>query len=119
MKKLLLLAIFSAQIVTAQQANIWSAKKANDWYAKQGWLAGANFLPSTAINQLEMWQADSFDTATINRELGWAQNIGFNTMRVFLHNLVWENDAKGFKQRINTFFEHCIQTPYQTLICFL
>ncbi len=103
MKRFLLLVILFVQIVSAQQANIWSAKKANDWYAKQGWLAGANFLPSTAINQLEMWQSDSFDTATINRELGWAQNIGFNTMRVFLHNLVWENDAKGFKQRINTF----------------
>lgn len=103
MKKLLFITLLFTQVVTAQQPNTWSAKKANNWYAKQGWLAGANFLPSTAINQLEMWQADSFDTATINRELGWAQNIGFNTMRVFLHNLVWENDAKGFKQRINTF----------------
>lgn len=103
MKKLLFITLLFTQLVTAQQPDIWSAKKANGWYAKQGWLAGANFLPSTAINQLEMWQADSFDTATINRELGWAQNIGFNTMRVFLHNLVWENDAKGFKQRINTF----------------
>jgi hypothetical protein len=103
MRKPLFITLLFTQVVTAQQPNIWSAKKANDWYAKQGWLAGANFLPSTAINQLEMWQADSFDTTTINCELGWAQNIGFTTMRVFLHNLVWENDAQGFKQRINTF----------------
>jgi hypothetical protein len=60
---------------------------------------GANFLPSTAINQLEMWQAESFDPTTIDRELGWAEGIGMNTMRVFLHNLLWEQDPKGFQQR--------------------
>jgi endo-1,4-beta-mannosidase len=60
-------------------------------------------LPSTAINQLEMWEAETFDTATISRELGWAEGLGFTTMRVFLHNLVWENDATAFKHRINIF----------------
>jgi hypothetical protein len=81
----------------------WSEAQANDWYARQPWPVGANFLPSTAINQLEMWQADSFDPATIDRELGWAEGIGMNTMRVFLHNLLWEQDPKGFEQRIDAF----------------
>lgn len=85
------------------QSNIWSAQKANEWYKQQRWLVGCNFLPSTAINQLEMWESESFDTATINRELGWAEGLGFNTLRVFLHNLVWENDAQGFKNRIDIF----------------
>ncbi len=94
--------IFFSLLVNAQ-SNIWSAKKANDWYKQQGWLVGCNFLPSTAINQLEMWEAETFDTATIKRELGWAEGLGFNTLRVFLHNLVWENDPSGFKERINIF----------------
>src|SRR4051794_4501584 len=64
-------------------SGIWTEKKANDWYKQQGWPIGCNFLPSTAINQLEMWEPETFDTATINRELGWAENIGFNTLRVF------------------------------------
>jgi hypothetical protein len=81
----------------------WSESQANAWYAGQAWPVGANFLPSTAINQLEMWQAESFDPATIDRELGWAEKIGMNTMRVFLHNLVWEQDPKGFEKRIDTF----------------
>lgn len=104
MKNILSLFVFSCSFlfVTAQ-TKIWSAEKANNWYKQQGWLVGSDFLPSTAINQLEMWQAETFDTATINRELGWAENLGMNTMRVFLHDLVWKNDAKGFKQRINTF----------------
>jgi hypothetical protein len=81
----------------------WTEAQANTWYAAQSWPVGGNFLPSTAINELEMWQADTFDPTTIDRELGWAEGIGMNTMRVFLHNLLWEQDAKGFQQRIDTF----------------
>ena len=66
------------------QSNIWSKDKANEWYKQQGWLVGADFLPSTAINQLEMWQGETFDAATIDKELGWAANIGMNVMRVYL-----------------------------------
>ncbi|MGA8743414.1 MAG: cellulase family glycosylhydrolase [Terracidiphilus sp.] len=81
----------------------WTEAQANDWYARQPWPVGADFLPSTAINELEMWQADTFDERTIDRELGWAEAIGMNTMRVFLHNLLWEQDPKGFQQRIDRF----------------
>jgi endo-1,4-beta-mannosidase len=81
----------------------WTEARANAWYAKQPWLVGANFVPDDAINQLEMWQAATFDPKEIDKELGWAQSIGMNTMRVFLHDLLWEQDPAGFKQRINTF----------------
>ncbi len=81
----------------------WSKEKAANWYSKQPWLVGANFLPSTAINELEMWQAATFDTATIDRELKWASSIGMNTMRVFLHDLAWQQDPAGFKKRIEIF----------------
>jgi hypothetical protein len=81
----------------------WSEKAASDWYAKQPWIIGANYIPATAINELEMWQADTFDPQRIDKELGWAEGIGFNTMRVFLHDLPWQQDAKGFQKRIDTF----------------
>ena len=81
----------------------WSTKRANDWYAAQPWLVGSNFATSTAINELEMWQADTFDLKTIDRELGWAQGIGMNTMRVFLHNLAWKQDPAGFLDRMDKF----------------
>lgn len=83
----------------------WSIERADEWYARQPWLVGCNFIPSNAINQLEMWQAETFDQATIDRELGWAADIGFNTVRTFLHDLAWEADAEGFKQRIHCFLE--------------
>ena len=83
----------------------WSLEKANDWYAGQPWLTGCNFIPSNAINQLEMWQAETFDPATIDRELGWAAELGLNTVRTFLHDLVWDADPQGFKQRIDCFLD--------------
>ena len=81
----------------------WSEQQARDWYAKQPWLLGSNYNPASAINQLEMWQADSFDPKRIDLELGWAESLGMNTMRVFLHDLLWQQDAEGFKRRIDQF----------------
>jgi hypothetical protein len=83
----------------------WTAEQANEWFTRQPWLVGCNFIPSTAINQLEMWQAPTFDPETIERELGWASAIGFNSVRVFLHDLVWQSDPDGFKQRIDRFLD--------------
>jgi hypothetical protein len=76
---------------------VWPKEKAQAWYQQRGWLVGSDFLPSSAINQLEMWQAESFDTTTINRELGYAEGIGMNSMRVYLHHLAWQLDPEGFK----------------------
>jgi hypothetical protein len=81
----------------------WTVEKANEWYSQKGWLLGCNYAPSNAVNQLEMWEADSFDPITINRELGWAKSLGFNSIRVFLHHLLWEHDAEGLKQRMEQF----------------
>jgi len=81
----------------------WSLEKAQDWSKKTGWLVGCNFIPSTAINQLEMWQAETFDPVTIDRELGWAEQIGFNSVRVFLHHLAWKQDPQGFLERMDKF----------------
>ena len=83
----------------------WTAEHANTWYAAHPWMTGANFIPSTAINQLEMWQASTFDPQTIDKELGWAEGIGFNTMRVFLHHLAWEQDKEGFKKRVGQYLD--------------
>ncbi len=92
-----------ARFVLAAPSAKWSEQKANDWYSKQGWLVGSNYTPASAINELEMWQADTFDPKRIDLELGWAESLGMNTMRVFLHDLLWKQDAEGFKRRLDTF----------------
>ena len=81
----------------------WSREQAAAWYAAQPWLVGCNYIPSTAINQLEMFQADTFDPKTIDRELALAQGLGFNSVRVFLHDLLWLQDREGFLGRCDEF----------------
>lgn len=101
---LLFLACFCFPIQSAQ-AQSWSKEQAQTWYRQQPWLVGSNYIPATAINELEMWQADTFDPATIDRELGWAEGLGMNTMRVFLHNLLWQQDPQGFLKRMDQFLQ--------------
>jgi hypothetical protein len=79
----------------------WSEARAREWYAAQPWLVGCNFLPSSAINQLEMWQAETFDAEGLDRELGWAAGLGMNTVRVYLHDLAWDADPAGFAARLD------------------
>ncbi len=96
--------------------NIWTKEQADAWSVENGWLRGSNFNPSTAINQLENWQAETFDPETIDRELGWAENIGMNCMRVYLHHVAWEVDKVGFKNRMDKYLEiansHGIKTIF-------
>ena len=82
---------------------IWTVPQADDWYAHQPWMIGANYIPASAVNQLEMWQPATFDPDRVDRELGWAEKIGMNTLRVFLHDLLWQQDAAGFRNRIDQF----------------
>ncbi len=98
----IVVALFSSATAAAEPQR-WPAEKAQQWMAQFPYLAGGNYLPSTAINQLEMWQPETFDPATIERELGWARAVGFNVMRVFLHNLPWRDDPQGYLKRIETF----------------
>jgi hypothetical protein len=90
---------------SAHARDRWTPEEAAAWQKRTGWLVGCNYIPSTAINQLEMWQADTFDPVTIDRELGWAHDLGFNSVRVFLHHLLWEQDKAGFLKRMEKFLD--------------
>ncbi|HIE5650004.1 TPA: glycoside hydrolase family 5 protein [Stenotrophomonas maltophilia] len=93
-----------APMAHATDAARWTPAEADAWYSRQQWLVGANYTTSNAINQLEMFQAETFDPAAIDRELRWAhEQFGMNTMRVYLHDLLWQQDPQGLLKRIDTF----------------
>lgn len=104
-----------APVTVAQR---WTEEKAQQWSTEHGWLRGSNFNPSTAINQLETWQAETFDPVTIDRELGWAAGIGMNAMRVYLHHVAWEVDPEGFKGRMNAYLEIAQKHGIKTIFVF-
>ena len=97
----------------------WSEAKAARWEARTPWLRGCNYTPSNAINQLEMWQEETFSPELIDKELGWAEELGFNCMRVFLHHLVWEQDRDGFVGRMDRYLEIASSHGIRTMFVFL
>tara|TARA_R110000796_G_scaffold67449_5_gene154863 strand:+ start:133766 stop:134833 length:1068 start_codon:yes stop_codon:yes gene_type:complete len=117
---LVLMLLTSVIGINAQTATNgkWSIEKAENWYKQYKWLNGADFVPSTAINQLEMWQEDTFDPETIDRELGYAQGIGMNVMRVYLHSLAYKQDPKGFKKRLDQYLDISNKRGIKTMFVF-
>lgn len=95
--------------------SIWSPEKSFDWYEKQGWLVGCNFLPSSSINQIEMFQEETFDLTEIATELSWAKDLGFNSIRVYLHDLLWD-EKDQFLNRFNSFLDCCESQAIKPII---
>ncbi len=103
MKNLRLIPLIVVLMAAANAQQRWPAEKANNWYQQQGWIVGSNYVPADAINELEMWQPETFNPEQIDKEFGWAESIGMNTMRVFLHDLLWQQDPAGFRKRLDVF----------------
>ncbi|MDG2147498.1 MAG: cellulase family glycosylhydrolase [Flavobacteriaceae bacterium] len=91
------------QTPTSQLNQRWSEERASEWKQENGWMVGTNFNPSTSINQLEFWQEDTYDPETIERELEWSAELGMNLHRVYLHNLLWDQDSLGFLKRVENY----------------
>lgn len=102
---MLTLVIVRTSAEPSMQPEQWSVEKANQWYASQSWIVGCNFLPSTAVNDVEMWQSESFDLQTIDEELALARQWGFNSVRVFLNYIVWEAEPDALKKNFTAFLE--------------
>ena len=98
------------------QSSRWSSDRANRWYQAQGWPVGANFITSTAINQLEMFQPGTYDPRRIDTELGWARLHGLNTVRVFLHDQLWAQDSRGFQTRACAIRQHHVPSSHQAAV---
>ena len=109
------LALISARTGLAEDAR-WSKEKAWNWYNKVSPIVGCNYLPRTAVNMTEMWQRESFDPTVIDQELGWGRKVGFNSVRVFLPYVVWKDDPKGLKKRIDRFLEIANRHQIRTML---
>ena len=109
---------FEQKKIQENTLNRWSEKRIWDWYDNLPWLVGTNFITSSSINQLEFWQEKTFDVSLIEKELKFSASIGMNTHRVFLHDLLWQQDSIGFLERINKFLEISERNEIKTLFVF-
>lgn len=97
----------------------WSEKQAADWHKNQGWICGFNYLPRSAVNWTELWQRETFDAITIDQELGWAQTIGYNQLRINLPFIVWQHDRDGLITRIEQFLAIARQHNIRVMLTLL
>lgn len=95
----------------------WTTEKAWQWYDQLPWLCGFNYLPRSAVNWTEMWQNETFDRPTIEQELTWAGEVGFNTLRTNLPFIVWQHDRDGLWQRLDSFLDVATENGLITMLC--
>lgn len=114
----LMLTLSNCTSTQSSENEQWSEKRANEWYSQFPWLAGCDYIPSSAINQIEMWSDSTWDAAQIDKELSWAEELGFNTMRVYLSSVVWMNDSAGLKHRMESFLGICEKHGIRPLFVF-
>ena len=119
MKKIIILAAAAlAMVACAEKSARWTPEQAQAWYDEQGWLVGCDYIPADAINQIEMWSGSTYNHDLIDKELGWAEGLGFNTLRVYLSSVVYENDPQGLKDRMSDFLGICEAHSIRPLFVF-
>jgi len=99
------------------EPSLWPKEKAWQWYDGVAPIRGVNYVPSTAVNMLEWWQKETFDPATIDRELKWANECGYNSIRCNLSFEVWESDPEGLKARLDQFFAIAAKHKLTVMLC--
>ncbi|NOX97778.1 MAG: cellulase family glycosylhydrolase [Nitrospirae bacterium] len=66
---------------------------------------GANYIPSYARNSIEIWE--NFNPEVIDRELGYAQSLGLNSVRVWLDYRPYAHNPGLMLKRIEAFLCLC------------
>lgn len=86
-----------------EESGRWTEERANAWYEAHEWPVGCDYVPAYAGNQLQMWQSSTWNPQAIDAELDLAQDLGFNTLRIFLHHKLWEAERDAFFSHIDEF----------------
>ncbi len=67
-----------------------------------GWVKGAIFFPSMAVNSVQLWE--EYDPVLVERELHYARVYGLTAVSVYLNYLVWRDaDRKALLRNFEDF----------------
>ncbi|MGI6570142.1 MAG: glycoside hydrolase family 2 TIM barrel-domain containing protein [Caldicoprobacterales bacterium] len=101
-------------------SGVWSKEKAWDWYNNTPWLRGCNFMSSDCANRIDQWQELGFEERlrTADRELELAASIGYNSIRLILEFIVWDQDHDGFLKRFDRYLSTAYKHGIRSMIVF-
>jgi hypothetical protein len=91
-----------ASVVTADYTNVWANVR------------GTNYVPSYSKNSAQTWL--DYDPVVIDRELGFAEKLGLNNVRTFLHMFPWVSDRDTFLANYDDFIARCLAHKIKPLI---
>jgi hypothetical protein len=77
-------------------------------------LRGVNFFTSQASNATTMWQ--QFDAAAADRELGWMEALGFNSVRLWLSEQAWRENPAAFLTALRRCLDSCSRHNLSALL---
>lgn len=83
----------------------WTAEAINKWWELQKWPVGANFVTTSAVNDIEMWMDSTFNPELVRKELKIAAEAGLNSVRVFLSYIVWREEGELFEKNFDAFLQ--------------
>ena len=89
----------------------WSKEQAWSWYEHRPWVMGVNYVPSITLLGTELWQEDTHDDVmrSVRSEFELMQDIGLNSVRMFLPFHIWYYDRDRFLDRIDSFLDQLSQ----------
>ena len=77
-------------------------------------IRGVNFFTSSASNATTMWR--HFDPAVADRELGWMEALGFNSIRLWLSETVWREQRGAFLDALGRCLDLCAKHRLSALL---
>lgn len=85
----------------------WSESQAWDWYEKKPWVMGINYVPSITLHAVELWQEDTYPEVieSVRKEFILMQDIGLNSVRMFLPFHIWFHEKEKFLERLDCFLD--------------
>ena len=98
----------------------WSEEKAWKWYNSRPWLRGCNYMSADCANRIDQWQSLGFEERlqTTDEELALAASTGFNTIRIILEFIVWDQEHDSFMERFDRYLETAAKHGISCMVVF-
>ena len=83
----------------------WTKEEAWKWYSSRPWVMGLNYVPSITLHCAELWQEDTHDEVmkSVKKEFSLMEDIGLNSVRMFMPFSIWYYDREKFLLRLDKF----------------
>ncbi len=87
----------------------WTKERAWEWYNNRPWIRGCNYMSADCANRIDQWQSYGFEERleTTEKELALMAELGYNSVRLILEFIVWDEEHDSFLERFERYISLC------------